>query len=89
MTIPEGFSPNNDGRNDFFVIPEINPYNASLKIWNRWGDIVLEDDHYQNTWDGTCRGPLCTGSGPVPDGTYFYTLEVKERTITGNITIKR
>ncbi len=89
LTIPEGFSPNGDGKNDFFVIPEIVRYNASLQVWNRWGDIVYESDAYKNTWDGTCQGQLCIGDKKLPDGTYFYSLVIKERTITGNITLKR
>ena len=89
LTIPDGFSPNGDGKNDFFVIPEIIPYQASLKVWNRWGDIVYEADKYANLWDGTCQGNMCAGNGNLPEGTYFYTLEVKGRTITGTITLKR
>lgn len=89
LTIPEGFSPNGDGKNDFFVIPEITAYNASLQVWNRWGDLVYESDNYQNQWDGTCQGPMCVGNGNLPEGTYFYSMEIKGRTITGNITLKR
>lgn len=89
LTIPEGFSPNNDGKNDYFVIPEILPLNAKLKVWNRWGDIVYKSDSYSNNWDGTCQSDFCMGKGDLPDGTYFYTIEVKGKTITGNITLKR
>ncbi len=89
LTIPDGFSPNGDGKNDRFVIPEVVPYEAQLKVWNRWGDIVFESNAYNNEWDGTCQSDRCMGKGDLPDGTYFYTLVVKGNTITGNITLKR
>lgn len=89
ITIPEGFSPNGDGINDFFVIPEIFEYtSATLKIWNRWGDVVFESDHYRNEWDGTCQGSLCVGSGVLPEGTYYYTLTIEGRKFDSFLTLK-
>lgn len=90
LTIPEGFSPNGDGINDFFEIPEIyNFKNVSLKVWNRWGDIVFQSDFYRNDWDGSCKGPLCAGSGIVNDGTYYYILTVEGFKYEKFLTIKK
>lgn len=88
LTIPEGFSPNGDGINDFFEIPEIFDFDASLKVWNRWGDIVFESDKYANDWDGTCKGTMCLGSGKLPEGTYFYTLTIGGNKFDAFVTIK-
>lgn len=88
LTIPEGFSPNGDGINDLFVIPEIYGFQASLKVWNRWGDIVFKSDLYRNEWDGTCKGGLCLGSDVVPEGSYFYLLTIDGYEYKGYITIK-
>lgn len=77
LTVPDGFSPNGDLINDFFVIPELDELRGDLVVWNRWGDIVFEATDYQNDWNGTCASNFCFPSGgPLIDGTYFYHLEV-------------
>lgn len=89
LTIPGGFSPNNDTHNDIFIIPELYTLSAKIVFWNRWGDIVYSSDNYLNDWDGTCQGQFCLGSGDLPEGTYFYLLEIGEKQIDGFITLKR
>ncbi len=90
LTIPNGFSPNGDDYNDFFVIPELGDYpDTKLTVWNRWGDLVLEEDNYQNNWNGTCQTSTCLGNGQLPEGTYFYLVDVHEVTFKGYITLKR
>ena len=88
INAPTGFSPNGDNVNDAFVIPELGTYDGSLVIWNRWGDIVLEEHHYQNDWKGYCTAPLCMGSGKLPEGTYFYEVDIKGVKFTGFTTLK-
>ena len=67
LTIPNVFSPNGDGINDFFQIE--NPRNAAyeLLIFNRWGSMILQTNQ-DKLWDGTVDGK------PVASGTYFYSL---------------
>lgn len=91
LTIPDGFSPNGDELNDYFVIPELEDYTASsLVVWNRWGDVVFESEDYKNDWAGTCESGLCFGSGTdVADGTYFYSLTIEGLRLEGYITIIR
>lgn len=89
ITIPEGFSPNGDGINDVFEIPEILEFTAGLKIWNRWGDLVFKTDRYRNEWDGTCKTSLCIGSDTLPEGTYFYTLTIEGHNFDGFLTLKK
>ena len=90
VDIPNGFSPNGDSYNEYFVIQDLDDYTEKkLSVWNRWGDIVLEQDNYQNDWDGTCQTSLCMGSGQLPEGTYFYLLDVHGITFKGYITLKR
>jgi gliding motility-associated-like protein len=77
ITIPNGFSPNGDGVNDLFVISGISKYpNNKITIFNRWGNVVFDADNYDNTWDGRCTEGLTFGSGILPDGTYFYILDL-------------
>lgn len=90
LTIPEGFSPNGDLLNDNFEIPELDGLRGDIVIWNRWGDIVFEAADYQNDWNGTCAGNFCFPSGgPLPDGTYFYHLDVGGITKEGFVTLIR
>ncbi|MCH2223875.1 MAG: gliding motility-associated C-terminal domain-containing protein [Crocinitomicaceae bacterium] len=89
LTIPNAFSPNMDGRNDTFEIPEFTDYTGSLTVWNRRGDKVLDDRYYHNDWDGTCKTSLCLGGSDVPEGTYFYLVDVGGIKFKGYITINR
>ena len=75
--IPEGFSPNGDGYNDFFVIDGLERYpNNKLTIFNRWGNIVFEGAPYTNNFDGTTNKGLRIGGDQLPSGTYFYILDL-------------
>lgn len=77
LEIPQGFSPTNDGINDFFVIPCVEDYlNTNLKIFNRLGMQVYESNNYQNNWDGTANRGFPKSSERLPVGTYFYILEI-------------
>ena len=77
LEIPEGFSPNDDGVNDFFVINGILAYpEASMTIFNRWGNKVYETTNgYANDWDGNNQFGMTTSSRELPVGTYFYVLD--------------
>jgi gliding motility-associated-like protein/uncharacterized repeat protein (TIGR01451 family) len=77
LIIPEGFSPNNDGINDYFVIKGIESYpQNSLIIMNRWGNRVFEVNGYNNNWDGSNQFGGSLGSKNLPEGTYFYILDL-------------
>ncbi|MEZ4979302.1 MAG: Ig-like domain-containing protein [Chitinophagales bacterium] len=74
IIIPEGFTPNGDGLNDAFIIPNLQVVypGASLKIFNRWGDEVYNSrGAYLSDW----KGDNFNGN-QLPDGTYFYILEL-------------
>lgn len=76
LTIPEIFTPNGDGKNDPFYIPGLDAFpKNSLKIYNRWGNIVYEAAPYNNDWNGIPnKGGI--GSGKLPVGAYFYILDL-------------
>jgi gliding motility-associated-like protein len=80
LEIPTGFSPNGDGVNDFFEIVGIGNYpDNKVTIFNRWGNLVYEAAGYDNgsvRWNGENTGNLSVGSGPVPEGTYFYVIDL-------------
>jgi len=77
VSIPEGFSPNGDGTNDFFVIKGIKDFpNSKLIIFNRWGSIIYEAEGYQNDWDARAENSMTVGTEIVPEGTYYYIIDL-------------
>ncbi len=92
INIPVAISPNGDGLNDIFVIDglEDHPENE-LVIFNRWGDIVYRKENYLNDWDGSSNAELQLGKKELPDGAYFYHLQIKDEpnVIKGSVIIKR
>jgi gliding motility-associated-like protein len=84
-----GFSPNDDGVNDTFVIPGLDEYpNNKLYVYNRWDGLVYYAAPYANDWDGT----NWKSGKNLPDGTYIYLLildEASEEKRKGHVTILR
>ena len=77
LHIPNAFSPNGDGTNDFFVIRGIQNYpENTFNIYNRWGNLVYKTDKYQNTWNGQSTEGITVGDGDLPAGVYFYVLDL-------------
>ena len=61
------FSPNGDGKNDYFTIPSIQYYPGStVYIFNRWGKKIFEKTDYQNDW---------SGNDVLTSGTYYYVID--------------
>jgi gliding motility-associated-like protein/uncharacterized repeat protein (TIGR01451 family) len=77
LFVPEGFTPDGDGKNDFFVIKGLNGKECALTIFNRWGNKVYFKDNYDNTWNGTPNSGGTLGTQKLPQGTYYYILEFK------------
>ena len=76
MFVPEIFTPNGDGKNDGFVIKNIENYpNNKLKIFNRWGNMVYQKDSYLNEFDGFANTGDAAGKAKLPAGTYYVILE--------------
>jgi gliding motility-associated-like protein/uncharacterized repeat protein (TIGR01451 family) len=84
LLIPQIFSPNDDGIQDFFRIQCIENYpDAKLEIYSRWGNLVYKKLNYGNTsiwgntdawWDGYSNNNMRLGQEKLSSGTYFYVL---------------
>ncbi|WP_394759036.1 gliding motility-associated C-terminal domain-containing protein [Flavobacterium sp.] len=74
--IPDGFSPNGDGVNDTFTIPEIEFLfpNYTLEIYNRYGSLMFSGNKNKPNWDGKSSESPSLTSGIVPNGVYFYVV---------------
>jgi gliding motility-associated-like protein len=66
--LPNAFSPNNDGINDFYkpICAGLNGY--IFEIYDRWGQLVYTDTPDSKGWDGTFRGKN------AESGTYVFRL---------------
>jgi gliding motility-associated-like protein len=81
---PNVFTPNGDGKNDQFIIevPGKLYECTDLVIYNRWGQIQFISTGNNLSWDGRNNvGKI------VPNGTYFYTISIKDKSYNGSISI--
>ncbi|UII30097.1 gliding motility-associated C-terminal domain-containing protein [Fulvivirga ulvae] len=69
LRIPNVLTPGVKDHNDTFVIES--DTRVHLKIFNRWGKLLYEDDNYSNTWEGEEH----------TSGVYYYEAEVAEETV--------
>lgn len=97
IVLPEGdcpvkgelvFTPNGDGINDTWNISNIHHFpNGKVVVYDRWGQVVHEQQGIYELWDGTHWGQ------PLPDATYFYVVyqraDDKDNVSTGSVTIIR
>ena len=82
LLVPQIFTPNGDGKNDFFAINVLTefPHN-SFNVFNRWGSLVYSKKNYQNEWDGKPNVGDAAGNGLLPSGTYFIILDFGDDTL--------
>ena len=90
LSIPNTFTPNNDGKNDFFDIIADGYTNYHLIIFNRWGLKIFESTNKNILWNGKVNN---TGSNAT-DGTYYYIFTAndvngKPLSLKGFITLIR
>ncbi|MDQ3051846.1 MAG: gliding motility-associated C-terminal domain-containing protein [Bacteroidota bacterium] len=79
LLIPNGFSPNDDGTNDGYVIDGIENYPGNkLWVYNRWGNLVFKAKDYDNSWDGVCNVSGIYLGRKVPTGTYYFILDLND-----------
>lgn len=92
--LPNVFTPNNDGINDYWTpFPYDFVEQIDLTVFNRWGNIVYKTENPDIMWDGK----HFQTNQEVVEGAYFYVCDVYEirllgkqkRTITGSVTIIR
>ena len=82
--IPDGFSPNADGVNDTFSIPDIDFIypNYVLEIFNRYGSLMYTANKNKPRWDGTSSDSKTSSNGKAPEGVYFYVIHFNKGSIS-------
>ena len=92
--IPNAFTPDGDGINDYFDIKGTNIKSYSCNIYNRWGEHLYSSNVVDDQtgsglgWDGSFQG------NRVPDGVYLYQLDVTDifgghHFFNGNVSVLR
>jgi gliding motility-associated-like protein len=67
--IPNAFTPNRDGKNDYFgVLGNMIVTHFSFQVYNRYGQVIFSTTDISGKWDGTYR------SKQVPNGAYPWVL---------------
>ena len=93
LEIPNAFSPNNDGMNEKLEIRGLGKFpNHKLTIYSRWETVIIQEAPYKNDWGGEQRiGYPKNNGGDLPEGTYFYILDLGngQSTFKGFIYLKR
>ena len=89
ISVPNAFTPNNDGDNHEWNIQGLSQFEgAVIEVFDRWGQLVYRSVSYPNPWNGNFRGR------PAPEGTYFYVIHLNEPNAdlppeTGSVSIIR
>ena len=91
--IPNAFSPNGDGNNDYFTAYADHNLRhiKTLKVVDRWGNVLFDKSEFQANnetagWNGTFKGQK------VAAGVYLYQMEVEfangaKEIISGDVTV--
>ena len=91
LWLPNVFSPNNDGLNDYFKVIGIHGELQSFlfTIYDRWGEIVYESEDPNGTgWDGIYKGK------PMNSAVFAYRvvgifMDGHEAVLSGTVTLTR
>ncbi len=84
--IANAFTPNGDGINDYWQIKNIDNYiNATIQVFNRYGQLLFESKGYAKPFDGTYKGQKLAA------GVYYYiiNLNAKCNLLSGSLTLIR
>jgi gliding motility-associated-like protein len=81
------FTPNGDNYNDTWIIENLYLYpNATVEVFNKWGNLVHSQTGVYVPWDGTHLG------NALPSDVYYYIIDLyndQQNKYTGSITIIR
>jgi gliding motility-associated-like protein len=84
LSPPNLVTPNNDGLNDYFEIPNIPSDNCEfffrkVEVYNRWGSRIFEDKNRNFKWDPSRES----------DGMYFYNIDLNQKQVKGWLQVIR
>ncbi len=92
LNIPNSFSPNGDGRNDYFIPRQLlssGVIEFDMQVMNRWGEVIFTANSVDGRgWDGKY------GGAEQPVGVYIYQISARwkngfKNSFRGNVTLMR
>ena len=85
LHVPNTFTPNGDGMNDYWIIRGLDLYpKVQVFVFNRWGEQLFYSQGYGHPWNGFYNGK------PLPMGTYYYLIKLNgqnQKPLTGPLTL--
>jgi gliding motility-associated-like protein len=88
LIVPNVFTPNNDGYNDYFEIRNSGITQYHLQVYNRWGVMIFESFNPNTLWDGKTLSGV-----EASEGTYYFLLsaksDIKDYSEHGTVTLLR
>ena len=84
--IPNAFTPNGDGINDTFGVKGEGIKKFTMRVFDRWGEVIFESRNPKQQWDGTYQGK------PAQSDVYVYQFTAvgeKSETRSGSVTLVR
>ncbi len=85
VRIPNAFTPDNDGMNDFFTIvfpDDLTPIVEDFKVFNRWGQMVYDNENGLDGWNGMQDGK------PAQSDVYVFYIVYRISEVSRRITLK-
>lgn len=84
--MPTAFTPNGDGKNDIWNIPELLIFpQAVVEIYDRWGTLIFRSESgYSKPWDGLSNGK------EMPMDSYYYVINLNSpglEPLAGTVTL--
>ena len=74
INVSQAITPDGDGVNDTWFINNIeNHPNNSVKVYNRWGDLIFSKKGYQNDWNGSY---VNNGTNSPDASSYYYQIDL-------------
>ena len=88
LYVPNAFSPNGDGINDYFIVMGKEIVKFKLRIFDRWGLQIFSSDNINYAWDGKYHGDL------VQIDTYVWKIVYEDSwgrlgSLTGHVNVIR
>ena len=87
LGIPNYFTPNGDGINDYWNIKGVNSnfnINTTIHIFDRYGKLLKQISPLSQGWDGTFNGVQ------MPSSDYWYSIQLEDgRVLKGHFSLKR
>jgi len=70
--IPNAFTPNGDRHNEKFLVQGTDIAEFSLRIYNRWGELLFHTNDINEGWEGYSKDFT-----PAPNGVYLWKIRYK------------